>query len=303
MPSLKDNLLNHQATQQLNATLRTIFRQQAIEVAGRVRIDGEVPELVNWVEATAEAAIPLLLRLAQRGILETQLRLAKRGVSPGITLGRASGDVRQHAVPVGQAFGVAKGVMYNRGFSQSSQHPVRLQAVQRSSKAYVTKAVAPTVRVAFDIFNPRVLDAVRAAAFTFCRETMETARTDLATSLVDLRKLLEAGLPRGESHRLLAKRVLEIFADPARAFRIAVTEGSRAIHTGNLLAAKESGVVRGKSLVASSDACDLCLDVAEKGTIPLDQPFYVEAKGGPYAVVMTPPIHVHCFCSMNEEIE
>ncbi len=150
------------------------------------------------------------------------------------------------------------------------------------------------MRSRFDIFNPRVVDAVNAATFTFCRETMETARGDLRTALSDLRKLLRGGMQRGEALRLLAKRVHEIFADPARAFRIAVTEASRAQHTGNWLASKEAGVTH-KEWVASADACDLCQEMAERGPIPIDEPFHVDAKGGPYAVTMFPPIHPHDF--------
>ncbi len=322
---LRDNLLRSRATQQLMQTLQAMFRQQAIYVAGRISLgtddplEGGVPELVDWVEPIANAASPMLLKLAQAGVLETQARLARRGIATGgIITGRAADDVRRYTVPTGQAFGATSDNVLTAK-NQGSRHqqddrdhqpavrtkagPVHRQPEYGGGAATQVVKSLHDMRSRFDIFNPRVVDAVNVATFTFCRETMETARGDLRTALSDLRKLLRGGMQRGEALRLLAKRVHEIFADPARAFRIAVTEASRAQHLGQLMAAKESGVVHKKSWLASPDACDLCLALMEKGPIPLDEPFYIEPKGGPYAIIHAPPAHPHDFCSMNEEID
>lgn len=153
----------------------------------------------------------------------------------------------------------------------------------------------------FDLFNPRVLDAVQSAVFAFCRSTMETATGDLQTSLDLLRSKLARGLERGEALALLSQRVQTIFADPVRAFRIAATETSRAMHGGALLAAKQSGLVVKKRWLASTDACDECLELDGR-EVGLDEPFYVDPRGGPYAVVLYPPLHPHCFCDFTEVI-
>jgi hypothetical protein len=150
----------------------------------------------------------------------------------------------------------------------------------------------------FDVFNPRVLDAIRDAVFAFCDATNQTATRDVGQAIQDLRRELSAGLERGEALRELTARVQEIFDDPARAFRIATTEASRAVHAGQLIAAEESGVVAGVRWLASSDACPLCLPL-DGVEVPLGQPFVV-AGTGPYASVFHPPRHPHCQCSMTE---
>lgn len=290
--NLRDSLTRSRHVRELAEALRRLFRQQAMDVASRVTLDGPVPELVGWVEPIAEAAMPMLLRLTQNGIVETQLRLARRGERSGTI---QSDGLRRYAVPTGEAFGeTAKGVMWNARSAQSVLRLQRMLEKAGGSSGYVTKAAAPDARIAFDLFNPQVIDAVDEAAFRFCRETMETARSDLADSLAKLRRALRGGLQRGDALRKLAEDVHRIFADPARAYRIAVTEASRAQHAGQLMAAKESGVVKKKSWLASSDACDLCLGIMEKGPVELHLPFWVDSKGGPYATVHAPPAHPHC---------
>ena len=105
------------------------------------------------------------------------------------------------------------------------------------------------------------------------------------------------GLEEGKAIAQLAREVKRIFADPSRAFRIATTETSRAIHGGALLNAKESSLKLKKEWLASSDACPLCmeLDGVEK---ELDEPFITEGTGV-YARVMTPPRHPYCFLYLD----
>jgi hypothetical protein len=78
---------------------------------------------------------------------------------------------------------------------------------------------------------------------------------ELKQALAELRSLLKRGLRRGDAVGYLARKVRQIFADPARAFRIATTESSRAMHGGALHAAKENPLVKKKEWLASSDAC------------------------------------------------
>lgn len=251
-------------------TLNTIFAQQARDVAGKVTIEGGVPDLAYWVRATAETVKPLLLQMAQIGMLQSQRRIDAKLRKPS-TLG----DLRRYNVGNEAAF-VGKGL--------------------------VTKSAVPKLVSRFDLFNPKVLDAVDAAAFAFCRETMQTAAGDLGTVLGKLRTALKNGLSQGDATKILAVKVREIFASPMRAFRIAITESSRAVHSGQLIAAKESNVVKSKTWLASADACERCLELDGKN-VPLGQPFYVDPKGGPYATVMYPPLHPNCFCAFTEEID
>lgn len=263
------NQIQEIGSRRLLAALNAIFAQQARDVASKLRLDGEAPDLTPWIAATAQVAKPILLQMTQVGILQAQRRIdAKIGKRP-------VDDLRTYNVGNETAF-------------------------TKSLRRAVRKAA--TLQASFNIANPKVLDAVDVAAFAFCRETMETATTDLNAALAKLRLALREGLSTGEATRWLSAKVLEIFASPMRAFRIAVTESSRAVHAGQMMAAVASGVVKSKTWLASSDACELCLELDGKN-VPLDQPFYVDPKGGPYATVLYPPLHPHCFCDWTEEIE
>lgn len=262
MPDVfRDNLLRNRAVRELASALRAVFRRQALAIASKITLDGGVPETADWVDAVADVAKPHLLKLTQQGIVESDVKRGRRASASPMS------SLRTYVVPIAQAF---------------------------VGKSYVMKSHRPDATLSFDLFNPRVIDAVNAATYAFCRETMDTARSDLVTALNNLRAAMRAGLHRGEAFTKLAERVHEIFADPYRTYRIAVTEASRAQHTGQLIAARQTGLVKYKSWVASSDACEQCLELGDRDPIPLDQPFYVDPRGGPYAVVHAPPLHPFC---------
>lgn len=161
----------------------------------------------------------------------------------------------------------------------------------------------PTIGLDFELFNTRILEALDGAVFDFCRSTLDTIRGDVGTAVERLRQDYREAMERGETARGITARVQRIFADPQRAFTIATTETQRAVHGGQLLVAEESSIVKSKRWLASSDACDKCLAMAALGEIPLDQPFYVDPKGGPYAVVQHPPKHPRCMCSLLEVVD
>jgi uncharacterized protein YoaH (UPF0181 family) len=148
---------------------------------------------------------------------------------------------------------------------------------------------------AFSVFLPQVVQAVRSLTMIFCRETLQTAQVEAEEAVEKTRQTLAEGLSEGEAHQSLSRRVKEIFDDPMRAFRISQTESSRAMHAGSLAAAQETGLAMTKSWLCSSDACEKCLAL-DGLQVPLDQPFTVLSKGGPYAVVQHPPLHPSCFC-------
>jgi uncharacterized protein YoaH (UPF0181 family) len=249
----------------LQRLLQRLFAQQAREVASKINLDRGVPDLTHWVEATANAAEPVLLSLWQQGMVRAGARIAQSSKLE------------------------AKGLL--------NRSRTRMVLVVKAKRA------KPSVTVDFDLFNPRVLDAVNDAAYKFCRDTTATATDELKASLDDLRKLMREGLKRGDAVQLLARKVRDIFADPARAFRIATTEASRAMHGGARMAGKESGVVKSWSWLASSDACEeVCLPLDGK-TVKDGQPYVVLPGRAPYNVVYHPPAHPHCFCDETENIE
>ncbi len=296
--------------------LQRIFQAQAREVAMRLTLDSEhPPDLTPWIAATANATKPILLALWRSGMARTATRLSgERTEIVGPTGGVADG-MRRHTPGNAAIFGEHKGGRASGLMQPMTSLPdsslVFADTIERTKdekqpnplsfpRSSVRKS-SPLINLDFDFFNPRILDAVDAAAFAFCRETLATATDELQASLDDLRKLLRAGLARGDALRLLGQEVGRIFADPQRAFRIAATEASRASNGGQLMAARESGVVVGKRWLASSSACERCLDLDGEERA-LDEPFWVDPKGGMYAICQFPPLHPHCFCSFTELI-
>ncbi len=158
---------------------------------------------------------------------------------------------------------------------------------------------------AFDLFRPSVAVAAENAALDLAQSTLDTIQGDVGRALARIRSGLAAGLREGETTQQLSARVAAVVASPERAFRIATTEASRAVHAGQVLAAKdtmaETGLTIRKRWLASSDACDACLRLG--GTIvDIDASFGVGNGSGVYAVVYHPPLHPHCMCSMTEVI-
>ena len=133
-------------------------------------------------------------------------------------------------------------------YQRSGQETWRRLRQQMRGKSLVKDEGGPAgpLAEAFDIFNPRILDAVRSAVFRFCDATNATSVTRIETALDLLRGSLAAGLEAGIAQKAMVERVQAIFQDPQRAFAIAVTETSRAVHSGQEIAARESGVVVGK---------------------------------------------------------
>jgi hypothetical protein len=157
------------------------------------------------------------------------------------------------------------------------------------------------LEISWDLLQRGVLDYVRTAPMLFAASTMETASKAAANVIADVRSELGAALSQGETVREINRRMRGIFADPDRAARIGQTETSRAMHAGQLDAMIQGGITKA-SWLASSDACDLCLSLNGK-IVNAGEPFYIHPKGGRYAVVLAPPSHPHCMCSMTEVID
>lgn len=279
---------------QLVRTLQSVFRAQArnllTERSLSQMLDGTKPlDLSYWLPTMVEQIRPFLLRDWTTGMIRSQHQILQMLRSrSNATLSMSGVQSRVSSKTYRPAYALQR---MHREPSIS-----RLQSC--SSTTYFSKApiVAKAIGVRWDLFNPRVLSVVDSLVLRFCEATNNTAIDELSKAIERLRTGLGVGLARGEAISALHRRVMRIFTDPVRAFRIAITESSRAMNGGELMSAKESGVVGKKRWLCSSDACDACLDLWGK-EVELDEPFYVDPKGGPYAIVMHPPKHPNCFCT------
>ena len=152
------------------------------------------------------------------------------------------------------------------------------------------------------VTNPHLRHAINSQAFNFCRSTNESTSEKLDVALDRLKHELVLGLvEQGESIPKLTKRVRSVFKGltKSHAETIARTEASRAQHAAQEQAAIESGVVAGKELLISADACPICQKIAaEARRVRLGQAFAVIGSNPTYAFVKTPPLHPNCQCSM-----
>jgi hypothetical protein len=127
------------------------------------------------------------------------------------------------------------------------------------------------------VVDPNTRRMIEQAAFAFCQATNETTTQQLDDAMAQLRRELIAGtVTTGETLDQLTRRVQGVFdlAETFRARRIAQTETSRAVHAAELESAVQSGVVAGFQWLASSDACQICQQIAsEVGMVRLGQPF------------------------------
>lgn len=145
----------------------------------------------------------------------------------------------------------------------------------------------------FDLFNPHVLAAIQRAVLAFADSTNATTMLSVNQAREEVRRLLGEGYTQGETITRLTRRINEIFDDRSRAWMIARTESSRAVHLGQVLAAKETGIIKGKQWLASADACEKC-EALNGMIVGIDENFTIDMKGGPYAVIQFPPRHPHC---------
>ena len=361
----------------LQRLLQRLFASQAREVASKISLDRDPPDMSHWVAVTAEACQPLMLATWQQGMAQAAARISRKRDGAGehpaardrrLIQVKSAGDklkwsknneggwvdstgrygifphgsvgwrlynmfggtqlcekptiaackswaemeeetrrrINKQVEPRGKEL-VATALIATLTERSYAQPP---SLVLKNRRHVICKAKQPDMDFSFDLFNPRVLDAVDQATYTFCRDTMATATDSLKASLDKLRQLMRTGLSRGDAIQLLAREIRTIFADPMRAFRIATTETSRAVHGGGSMAALEAGVTR-HSWLASVDACDrpagkvggmYCQELNGK-TVKIGEPFWINPRGGPYAVCLYPPLHPTCFCTTTEELD
>lgn len=272
----------------LARVLRLLFARMRDDAVSQVRA-GRPVDLSRWYRVMYDVTFPVIFGYWQQGAEQTMGQI-------GVIYGR-----RKHN---GWGRRLGNLVLHRKKVEILSAKRGEVFSVNRIGRAaYHRKAAAPiSIEFGFNLFNPRILQYIQGQTFSFVQETLDTLKGDVQTGLEQLRGLLAFSLEEGDTQRDLTRMIGALFTDPYRASRIAITEASRAVHGGDLLAMKESGVVKGKKWLASSDACDKCLALNGK-EVPIDAPFVVDAKGGPYAAVYGPPRHPFCMCSQTAVLE
>lgn len=156
----------------------------------------------------------------------------------------------------------------------------------------------------FNVPPPKVREAINRMNFKFAESTNETTSLEINDAIAKLREELAAGIVEGTNTLdELADRVHGIFdkASDSRARIIAHTESSRAVHHGQRISAKESGVVKGFKWLLSSDACEVCHAIANEHSagVGLEESFgstdYGDIQGG--------DAHPGCRCTITEIID
>ena len=170
-----------------------------------------------------------------------------------------------------------------------------------------------TVDEALTVTDPGVKKAIDEAALKFAESTNATTSLGLSEATAKLRLELAAGLiEQGEALPELVKRVNAVFdmAETWRAERVALTESSRALHSGQKMMAEESGVVKGFKWLLSADPCPICIAIESKfkGGIGLNADFgnqtdYGQSPSETYGVIVHPPAHPYCMCTLIEVLK
>lgn len=174
-----------------------------------------------------------------------------------------------------------------------------IEAIMAKEGKNLLLRVNPTPSV-LAVFEKNIPQAAREATMRFAHSTNVTTAMELEAAKEMLRMEITDGLIEGDTRNELIKRVQDIFhkGNTVRAEMIAQTEASRAAHTGELMGAKESGVVSRKFWLLSADACPVCQEIHTEHPdgLPLDKTF--AEFGGEYGSIAGPPGHVNCQCSL-----
>lgn len=314
--------------------LRQIFAKQKAELslwARHASPHSPIPDMSRWTQVMVDLLLPVVVEMYRYGGKQAAKRITHAARSAGThrhaRVGQKKGVDGVHGLTgaghyrgVGQVGGIWSG-HEKAGAGRFPRYPAWLVRKASGVRAGRTIAVSGNRLSAFnkdvrrdergkpqfdfefawDIYRPESLEFIRQRVYEFCASTNATARTDLETAIDELRIELSQGVAVGSPQVVMNRRVGEIFGDAQRAARISQVETSRAIHAGQYMAAKESGVASRKIWVYSGDACKLCLKIGDRGEIPFDEPFAVlgigqfsawPVKNPAYQIVQFPPAHV-----------
>ena len=257
----------------LQQMLQTIFLRQYSEVISKHRrgIPTKAPSLDHWTQPMVDWLAPLVFPYFVHGGRDATAKI--------------NASLYEIAQRTGRGIGQAVDVLSRTRHGNATLYARRLKDTNNK----------PIPSVLFNQLHPRVREAVNRLTFDFCDATNATTSERLEVAYAKTRQAIGEGLAHGDAYTQMGLEVGKIFQDPMRAYVIAHTEGNRAIHAGGQMAARESGVVKGKRWMARSDACEkVCLPLMARGVIALDQPYRTDAGKGIYAIVMHPPAHPRC---------
>lgn len=192
---------------------------------------------------------------------------------------------------------------WNKTLYEHCQPQVMLQmneGYHKNQSVIIAKTgIDPAV---FSVGNPHLKEKAHKLTLQFCEETNKCTSKKLDNALADLRSEMAEGLEQGDRMSDLAKRVSDIFdnASDERADLIAQTESSRCWSESLRQSAKDSGVVTGFRLMLSSEACELCKEVADT-EFGLDDVMYTDDTApDSYQDKFGPPIHPGCECDLEQ---
>lgn len=168
--------------------------------------------------------------------------------------------------------------------------------------------IADGTGVGMDMFDRQNTFAVEALD----SYTIKLSNTIEASTVERVQEAVRTGIVSGQTVRGIGELVAEELKGdtPYVAERIARTESARAYMKGRETAFNQSGVVKAKQWILSSDPCPICVAVSEQfneseiGTpfIPLGGSVTL-ADGGAYVFdfddLSGPPAHPYCRCNMG----
>ena len=164
-------------------------------------------------------------------------------------------------------------------------------------REYVRAGASPDV---FSVVPQKVKEATDRRAYRFASSTMATTTKTINDAIDRVREQVLQGVLQGDTTDAIAQAVGDVFenATDYQADRIARTEASAATHMGQVIAAKQSGIVKGFRYLVSEDACDVCspYDGQEIDIDDYDSSGAVDAEG---AV----PLHPNCTCTLQEILD
>ena len=251
----------------------------------------------TWPKA-ARASMPDLapLRIKLRNIFHRQLRYVfSRQKASALTA---------HLWGAKAAFDPVDLSSFDKELAKDAR-PVIQMWWDKKGKETLARLGVTNEEAEWNVHHPEIQTALDRWTFAFAESTNKTTSLELNTALSRLRTELTEGLISGDNTLAsLTERVQGVFdkADKYRAGMIASTEGSRALHHAQELAAKKSGVVAGKAWILSDDACEICQAIARKYPkgVPLGTSFGETGGSAPYDQIPSPPAHPWCMCALGD---
>lgn len=127
------------------------------------------------------------------------------------------------------------------------------------------------------------------------RETAKTTQDALNAKVREARRRLRAKKPKPGAMSGVTLEIQNQLRNSDRVKAITDTEVDTAKNGGRLLVIREGDAPYKRWRTVGPRICDACRRLDGK-VVAVADPFYVDPRGGPYAVKMTPPFHPNCAC-------